>query len=58
MEQFARDLRLDPMLMFGCGMNMPEVLSGEEMLLTRVELRPAESRDPAEPSRLKEASNV
>ena len=30
MEQFARNLRRDPQLLFGCGMNMPEVLSGEE----------------------------
>ena len=41
-----------------CDSYRVQVLSGEEMLLTRVELRPAESRDPAEPSRLKEASNV
>ena len=35
-----------------------QVLSGEEMLLARIELRPAGVDDPSEPPRLKEASNV
>ena len=30
LEQFAADLRRDPLLRFGCGMNLPEAFSGEE----------------------------
>ena len=29
MEQFAADVRVDPLLRFGCGMNLPEVLTGD-----------------------------
>lgn len=29
MEQFAEDLRRDPLLRFGCGMNLPEMVTGE-----------------------------